>query len=553
MKQSRVKCSEATRVVCYARVSTKEQAEKDLSIPAQLDAMRRYCRDRGYEVVEEYIEPGASARDGNRKVFKAMLGDILAPNAGVDAVLVYQTSRFMRNRRRAPVLKEMLRRNGIRVVAIMQETADDPMGNFMEGVFELIDQYESDINGVRTSAALRQNAKQGNFNGSLAPFGFQVVRTEKGGRRRNKLVPEPAEAETLREVFRTYVNDRGALRTARSLNQRGYDYRGKLWSKDLVLKVLGESAAIGTYFWGKRDSRTGEWRDSDEWIPVDVEPIIGQALWDQVQQLREERDPQNSKGRTTSSPLLLAGYVKCGRCGASYQLETSGKRCKTIDYTYRYYNCRSALRTGKEKCPGHRIRTEKLEQAVKEAIVNRVFTKERCREFLGEVVQENAALRAQAAEQCKDTENELADVERRLARWYEAFESGAAPIGQERVRKLEQRRSELRQALDQVAMVRPPPAYLYTESIQNRFQDRLRSALLTEESPEARPYLRALVERITVTGSKVEIAARPYEALRLMAAPNAGEAAPVLTGTAFSPTSVCDWLRRTDSNCRPGG
>ena len=44
------------RVVCYARVSSERQAEKDLSIPAQLKALRRYALDRNWELVGEYID-----------------------------------------------------------------------------------------------------------------------------------------------------------------------------------------------------------------------------------------------------------------------------------------------------------------------------------------------------------------------------------------------------------------------------------------------------------------------------------------------------------------
>jgi hypothetical protein len=51
--------------------------------------------------------------------------------------------------------------------------------------------------------------------------------------------------------------------------------------------------------------------------------------------------------------------------------------------------------------------------------------------------------------------------------------------------------------------------------------------------------VRALVDKVVVTGPKVEIRAKPYEALRLMAAPKAEEA-PSLTEDALSPTSVCD-------------
>ena len=67
-------------------------------------------------------------------------------------------------------------KRGIRVVAIQQEVSDDPNGRFAEGMFELIDQLESETNGVRTRAGMAENARQGFFNGSRAPFGFRVER-----------------------------------------------------------------------------------------------------------------------------------------------------------------------------------------------------------------------------------------------------------------------------------------------------------------------------------------------------------------------------------------
>ena len=43
-------------VALYARVSTTRQAEKDLSIPDQLNQMRQWCKANGHLVVQEYIE-----------------------------------------------------------------------------------------------------------------------------------------------------------------------------------------------------------------------------------------------------------------------------------------------------------------------------------------------------------------------------------------------------------------------------------------------------------------------------------------------------------------
>ena len=55
------------------------------------------------------------------------------------------------------------------------------MGTFMEGIFELIDQYESDMNGFHTLRAMKENARQGYFNGSNPKFGFMAVTEDEQG------------------------------------------------------------------------------------------------------------------------------------------------------------------------------------------------------------------------------------------------------------------------------------------------------------------------------------------------------------------------------------
>lgn len=37
------------KAACYARVSSRGQAEKELSIPAQLEAIRNYCKQKGWK------------------------------------------------------------------------------------------------------------------------------------------------------------------------------------------------------------------------------------------------------------------------------------------------------------------------------------------------------------------------------------------------------------------------------------------------------------------------------------------------------------------------
>ena len=50
----------------YARVSTDEQAERDLSIPFQLERCRYHAQGKGWEVVQEFVDAGESARTDKR-------------------------------------------------------------------------------------------------------------------------------------------------------------------------------------------------------------------------------------------------------------------------------------------------------------------------------------------------------------------------------------------------------------------------------------------------------------------------------------------------------
>ena len=61
------------RVVLYARVSSEKQAEKDLSIAAQLKALHKYALDRGWEIYKEFVDEAESARSANRPAFKEIL------------------------------------------------------------------------------------------------------------------------------------------------------------------------------------------------------------------------------------------------------------------------------------------------------------------------------------------------------------------------------------------------------------------------------------------------------------------------------------------------
>lgn len=372
------KRAERSRWVSYLRVSTVEQAEKELSLAAQRRAAEEFAARHDAVVDHHYVEPGASGTDTRRTVFNELLGDALRPGSTIAVIVVHHTSRFTRDATHARVVKKELQRAGVRVLSVTQELAEDPMGTLMEGFFECIDQYESELNGLRTAAAMREAVKQGFYPGSLAPYGFRKVPSFLGAGRkpRHKLSVEPREAEILRTMYRLYVTGSGATKVAEALNASGLRTRnGNLWDKGAVIQTLGQSAAAGVVRWGVRHH--GKLQPPDKWITLPVEPIVDAKTHALVKELCERRRPTERPGRAAAKPRLLTGLARCGICGSSYQLETSGKSRDGSTYSYCYYNCRKTTRAGKTACTGFRVRVQDLDGAVLTAIADVVCTPER--------------------------------------------------------------------------------------------------------------------------------------------------------------------------------
>lgn len=102
------------RVAAYARVSSKEQAEKELSIPAQLKAIREYCQDKGWQLVAEYLDEGKSAKTADRPAFQKMIA-AKKQNRHFDAIVVHKFDRFSRSREDHVVYKALLKKHGVTV------------------------------------------------------------------------------------------------------------------------------------------------------------------------------------------------------------------------------------------------------------------------------------------------------------------------------------------------------------------------------------------------------------------------------------------------------
>ena len=101
--------SKVIKAAIYARCSDIKQTEKDLSIPAQLDAARAEAKRRGWEVVSEYIDASETGKNDDRAKLQEML-HVARTRKPVpfQRIIVWKFSRFMRNLYQSAIHKTML-------------------------------------------------------------------------------------------------------------------------------------------------------------------------------------------------------------------------------------------------------------------------------------------------------------------------------------------------------------------------------------------------------------------------------------------------------------
>ena len=109
------------RAALYLRVSTARQAEHDISIPDQKRQGEAYCEQRGYQLVETYVEPGATATNDKRPEFQRMIEAGTSKPAPFDIVVVHSFSRFFRDHFEMEFYVRKLAKNGVKLVSITQE------------------------------------------------------------------------------------------------------------------------------------------------------------------------------------------------------------------------------------------------------------------------------------------------------------------------------------------------------------------------------------------------------------------------------------------------
>lgn len=491
-----------TRCAIYARYSSDRQNER--SIEDQIARCRTFAELQGWTVVHVYEDAAISGfAMANRPGLLAAVG--AAEKRDYDVLLSEHIDRFARNAENVLNIYNRFKDKGASLWTVTTGEVNALHATFLGYMAE---EYANNL-GDKTKRGMQSNARQGKSTGSKI-FGY---RDSEGGQM--AIVPE--EAAVVRRIFADYVAGDTARQIAAALNAESIPGpRGKLWNQSTINGspqrgngILNCELYVGIKVWNRiemrKDGTTGKRistpRPREEWERTAVPElrIIDDASWTAVRtrKHREAAQPRSVQRR----PGILSGLLKCGVCGGSYTIYTSGKLI-------------CATRREKGVCSNTRTPNRaKVEQRVLDGLRERLLSPGAVESYVRAYQNAEKARLATLTSKRAPLEKRLGEVRRGIERVIDAIVDGSANDAMKaRMKALDEERLTLEATLHEldedrsVVTLHPNAAKTYAAMIA-RLQETLSeiaTATPTRAQRDLIDAVRGLIERIEIVPVTME-------------------------------------------------
>jgi len=360
---------EGEKVALYLRLSREDDDGKEgqsESIKNQRDFLIKYANENHFEITDIYIDDGYTGTNFDRPEFQRMRKDI--ESGKVNTVLTKDLSRLGRDYiMTGHYIEIYFPSRNVRYIAV-----NDGIDTFSAGQlsdmtpFKAVfnDMYAKDISGkVRT--ALLTKKKNGDFIGSVAPYGYQ-----KSPDNKNRLVIDKETAPYVKRIFEMYLGGETLLGIAKRLSRMGVPTPSQsknlkatqkrfpgVWNDGMVKRILQNPTYAGHLTQNRVKKVNYKVKKKialpeSRWIIVENthEAIISQPDFDMVQERLKIRTYHNAGKR--GKEHLLTGLVFCEDCLAPMSTIKEGEhRTYLVCQTWRKY-------AGLKLCTSHCIRED---------------------------------------------------------------------------------------------------------------------------------------------------------------------------------------------------
>ncbi len=330
----------------YTRKSTDEGLDQSFnSLDAQREACEAYIKSQSHEswtlLDGRFDDGGISGGTLERPGLKRLMS--LIEEGHVDVIVVYKVDRLTRSLADFARIVDLLDSKGASFVSVTQQfNTTSSMGRLTLNVLLSFAQFEREVTAERIRDKIQASKKKGMWMGGNIPLGYDAVD--------RKLTVNTTEAETVREIFRTYTELKSIPALAEDLEQKSIRSKRRTKKDGSVIGgVPFYHGALSTLL----NNRTylGQVAYKGNIYEGEHEAIVPQALWDRVQTVLEANRHQRTK-RNAASPSFLKGLFFTSE-GKRYSPSHAKKQSKR----YRYYQ--TQVRCGKkaDRLPAPQLET----------------------------------------------------------------------------------------------------------------------------------------------------------------------------------------------------
>jgi len=326
----------ARSVAIYCRVSTDEQAREGVSLDEQQDRLKAYCRAMGWdEIPLLFIDDGYSAKNLDRPQLNKLLKEV--DKGTISRILVTKLDRLSRRLLDLLKLIDTFQDRKVSFISISESfDTNTPSGRLTLQVLGAVAEFERERIRERVFDNMLHAANQGKWL-TQSPYGYDLINKE--------LVINDTESKVVKRVFDLYLQKGfGYYSIAKQLNEEGIPSKQKKeWSIRSIKLMLTNPAYKGTLVWNRidRSSQKPVEKNDEEWVVVEhaLPSIIDEHTWEAVQ---KKVPGKKMHPRSKTSPHLLGGLLKCGRCSAAMSISWMGPKTKRK----RVYRCSAKKNKG---------------------------------------------------------------------------------------------------------------------------------------------------------------------------------------------------------------
>lgn len=300
-------------IVLYSRVSTQKQ-----EFESQFDDLQRWAKINDYNVVKTFGEKVSGYDlEAERLEFAKMREYVIANN--IKNIGVWEISRFGRSAGRTLTEIQEFTKLGVNIHfkkdSVSTINNNSEINVVLLALLASMAQFERNTIIERNMRGKIRAAESGKaVNYGVLPYGY--MKSEDG-----RLVISESEAKVVKLIFEEAIKGTHIRTIANNLNSLSIPTRHTLSGRKRKLnngkeiEVLWRSNTVRRILHSKVYKGESRFRDIEITIPA----IISEEDWNKVQKRFEEHTGNFNR---TSYNYLLAGKLRCGKCGLIYSTNT---------------------------------------------------------------------------------------------------------------------------------------------------------------------------------------------------------------------------------------